>query len=119
MTKKITNDEYQSLALRYNEQRTINDSLQREITELKEKLESVVVDIQKQHLEYLHETHHPDDRRPPDEITDPIFVEYWKYRNEREDLKKYQSIFDCPEQEPNYWAIKETADEYNERNRIS
>ena len=35
MTKKITNDEYQSLALRYNEQRTINDSLQREIAELK------------------------------------------------------------------------------------
>ena len=39
MTRRITNDEYLSLALRYNEQRTINDSLQREITELKEKNE--------------------------------------------------------------------------------
>ncbi len=36
MTKRITNDEYLTLALRYNEQRTINDSLQREIAELKE-----------------------------------------------------------------------------------
>ena len=35
MTRRITNDEYQSLALRYNEQRTINDSLQKEIAELK------------------------------------------------------------------------------------
>ena len=41
MTRRITNDEYLSLALRYNEQRTINDSLQREITELKEKNEFV------------------------------------------------------------------------------
>ena len=89
------------------------------MVEMSEWLESVVVDMQKQHLEYLHENHHPDDRYPPDEITDPIFVEYWKYRNEREDLKKYQSIFDCPEQEPNYWAIEETADEWNNRNRIS
>jgi FtsZ-binding cell division protein ZapB len=39
MTRRITNDEYLTLALRYNEQRTINDSLQREITELKEKNE--------------------------------------------------------------------------------
>ena len=34
MTRRITNDEYLTLALRYNEQRTINDSLQKEITEL-------------------------------------------------------------------------------------
>jgi hypothetical protein len=33
--RKVTNDEYLALALRYNEQRTINDSLQREIAELK------------------------------------------------------------------------------------
>jgi len=39
MTRRITNDEYLALALRYNEQRTINDSLQKEITELKEKNE--------------------------------------------------------------------------------
>jgi FtsZ-binding cell division protein ZapB len=39
MTRRITNDEYLTLALRYNEQRTINDSLQKEITELKEKNE--------------------------------------------------------------------------------
>ena len=38
MTRRITNDEYLSLALRYNEQRTINDSLQKEIAELKEAL---------------------------------------------------------------------------------
>ena len=36
MTRRITNDEYLTLALRYNEQRTINDSLQREIAELKQ-----------------------------------------------------------------------------------
>lgn len=35
MTRQITNDEYLALALRYNEQRTINDSLQKEIAELK------------------------------------------------------------------------------------
>lgn len=39
MTRRITNDEYLTLALRYNEQRTINESLQKEITELKEKNE--------------------------------------------------------------------------------
>jgi hypothetical protein len=39
MTRKITNDEYLALALRYNEQRTINDSLQKEVTELKTKNE--------------------------------------------------------------------------------
>jgi FtsZ-binding cell division protein ZapB len=39
MNRRITNDEYLTLALRYNEQRTINDSLQKEITELKEKNE--------------------------------------------------------------------------------
>ena len=33
--RKVTNDEYLALALRYNEQRTINDSLKKEITELK------------------------------------------------------------------------------------
>jgi len=37
--EKVTNDEYLSLALRYNEQRTINDSLQKEVTELKTKNE--------------------------------------------------------------------------------
>ena len=36
MTRQITNNEYLTLALRYNEQRTINDSLQKENTELKE-----------------------------------------------------------------------------------
>ena len=41
MTKKITNDEYQSLALRYNEQRTINDSLERENHELKQVIEKM------------------------------------------------------------------------------
>jgi len=35
MTRQVTNDEYLALALRYNEQRTINDSLQKEIAELK------------------------------------------------------------------------------------
>ena len=35
MTRQITNDEYLALALRYNEQRTINDYLQKEIAELK------------------------------------------------------------------------------------
>ena len=40
MTRRITNEEYLSLALRYNEQRTINDSLQKEITELKERNET-------------------------------------------------------------------------------
>lgn len=35
-SRKVTNDEYLALALRYNEQRTINDSLQREIAELKQ-----------------------------------------------------------------------------------
>ena len=39
MTRTITKDEYLTLALRYNEQRTINDSLQKEIAELKEKNE--------------------------------------------------------------------------------
>jgi len=39
MTRRITNDEYLTLALRYNEQRTINESLQKEIIELKEKNE--------------------------------------------------------------------------------
>jgi len=78
--------------------------------EMSEWLESVVIDMQKEHLEYLHETHHPDDKCLPEDITDPIFVEYWKYQNEREELKKYQTIFDCPEQEPNYWAIKETGE---------
>ena len=41
MTKKITNDEYQSLALRYNEQRNINDSLERENDELKQVIEEM------------------------------------------------------------------------------
>ena len=36
MTKKITNDEYQSLALRYNEQCSINNSLGRELDELRQ-----------------------------------------------------------------------------------
>ena len=41
MTKKITNDEYQSLALRYNEQRNINDSLERENDELKQVIQEM------------------------------------------------------------------------------
>ena len=36
MTKKITNDEYQRLALRYNEQCSINNSLGRELDELRQ-----------------------------------------------------------------------------------
>ena len=36
MTRQITNDQYLTLALRYNEQRTINDSLRKEVTELKQ-----------------------------------------------------------------------------------
>ena len=41
MTKRITNDEYQSLALRYNEQRNINDSLERENDELKQVIQEM------------------------------------------------------------------------------
>lgn len=69
-------------------------------------LECLVGDIKQKHLEYLHETHHPDDKPLPEEITDPIFVEYWKYRNEREELKDYWAI-----EEPNYWAITQTKGE--------
>ena len=46
MTKKITNDEYQSLALRYNEQRNINDSLERENNELKQIIDELKPIIQ-------------------------------------------------------------------------
>ena len=41
MARRITNDEYQSLALRYNEQRNINDSLERENDELKQVIEEM------------------------------------------------------------------------------
>ena len=71
MTKKITNDEYQSLALRYNEQRNINDSLERENDELKQVIEEMTGQL----------------------IRDGELIA---------SLKK-----------------SETADEYNERNRIS
>ena len=41
MARRITNDEYQSLALRYNEQRNINDSLERENDELKQVIQEM------------------------------------------------------------------------------
>ena len=41
MTKKITNDEYQSLALRYNEQCSINNSLGRELDELRQIIQAM------------------------------------------------------------------------------
>ena len=61
--------------------------------EMSEWLKSVVVNMQKEHLEYLHETWHPDDEYPPAEITDQAFVDYWKYRNEQYDKGET----------PNFW----------------
>ena len=78
MTKKITNDEYQSLALRYNEQRNINDSLERENNELKQIIDEVKPIIQ--------------------EMTGQLI-------RDGELIASLQK--------------SETADEYNERNRIS
>ncbi len=53
--------------------------------EMSEWLKCLVVDMQEQHLEYLHETWHPDDPREPDKITDQAFIDYWKCRNEKHD----------------------------------
>jgi len=78
MTRKITNDEYLALALRYNEQRTINDSLQKEVTELKTKNEM-----------------------------------WGKY------VEECMLDIDRLKFELDEFIINETADEYNNRNRIS
>jgi hypothetical protein len=53
--------------------------------EMSEWLERLVVVWQKEHLEYLHETWHPDDKQWFEEITDQAFVDYWKCRNEEYD----------------------------------
>ena len=94
MTRRITNDEYLSLALRYNEQRTINDSLQREITELKEKNEIW--------SKYVSECM-TDIGRLMNEV-DAL---------ETDEDKKYYAPATTD------FSKTETADEYNERNRIS
>lgn len=44
ISKKMTNNEYENLARRYNEQIKINVSLQREIEELKTKLNELLVE---------------------------------------------------------------------------
>ena len=99
MTRRITNDEYLTLALRYNEQRTINDSLQKEITELKEKNEIWG--------RYVREC-----MTEMDELKDKLdeFIV-------DEDQKYDARVIRVSGNLDNY--TNETADEWNNRNRIS
>lgn len=95
MTRTITKDEYLTLALRYNEQRTINDSLQREIAELKKKYESAITkyEAMSSYLEQIRQQEYLDDMHDdpqfidvlPETITDPKWVEFWNNRTQYED----------------------------------
>ncbi len=97
-------------------QRTINDSLRREIAELKKEMDEW---LQQEYLDDMHDDPQFIDVLP-ETITDPKWVEFWNNRTKDENGEwQYYEDYYRDEWENNKLTQHETADEWNNRNRIS